>query len=77
MATGDGPDDGEASGSSPGSEAPDAPPNVRRETDPSVESVWLRHRLPPRPGRPRVSTVLLVVAFISLLALWVVLRPGG
>ncbi|WP_378733399.1 hypothetical protein [Nocardia brasiliensis] len=75
MATGDDPD--EVSGGSQGSEAPDAPPNVTRGTDPSVESVWLRHRPPPHRGLPRLSTVLLTVTFIALLILWVVLRPGG
>ncbi|MFI6168920.1 hypothetical protein ACIBCN_19215 [Nocardia sp. NPDC051052] len=78
MATGDGPDDGgDTSGDSPSSEVPDAPPNTRRGIDPTVEGVWLRHRPPPRPGRPRFSTVLLVAAFIALLTLWVTLRPGG
>ncbi|KIA63832.1 hypothetical protein [Nocardia vulneris] len=76
MASGDGPDE-DAAGSSPSAEAPDAPPIVGRGIDPSVEGVWLRHRLPPRPGRPRISTVLLVLAFIALFTVWVLFRPAG
>lgn len=76
MASGEGPDD-DAADSSPSTEPPDAPPIVSRGIDPSVESVWLGRRPLPRPGRPRISTVLLVLAFIALLTVWVLLRPGG
>lgn len=41
--------------------------------------MWLRTRPPslPRPGRPRLSTVLLIVIFIAVLLAYLMLRPGG
>ncbi|MEV6321262.1 hypothetical protein AB0M45_08710 [Nocardia sp. NPDC051787] len=79
MAPGEGSSDegGELSSGSSGGESPDASPNVRNRIDPSVDGVWLRHRLPPdRSGMPRMSTVVLVVAFFAVLALYLVLGHG-
>ncbi|MFQ6329399.1 MULTISPECIES: hypothetical protein [unclassified Nocardia] len=82
MATGDGPAD-DASGGSvdyPARDAGDALPYQRSTHDPSVESVWLRHRPPPlrrHPALPRASTVLLVAAFVAVLLVYLMLRPGG
>ncbi|HLS77817.1 MAG TPA: hypothetical protein VK083_13605 [Nocardia sp.] len=58
--------------------APDPPePTRRRSADPTVESVWLGRRRRERPpGRPRLTTVLMVVAFTGLLVLYFVVRPG-
>ncbi|MGN2636356.1 hypothetical protein ACTD5D_09220 [Nocardia takedensis] len=50
-------------------EAADGPP-PRHALDPSVESVWLGRRAPERLGRPRVSTMLLIAAFVALFALY-------
>ncbi|MGK8509719.1 hypothetical protein ACRS5S_17285 [Nocardia asiatica] len=80
MAPGEGSSDAgeEISSGSSGGEAPDAPPPVRSSSDPSVENVWLRRRPPPaRPGAPRMSTVILLVAFLAVLALYIVLHPSG
>ncbi|MEV0359463.1 hypothetical protein AB0H71_25755 [Nocardia sp. NPDC050697] len=53
----------------------DAGPRTPRTHDP-VETVWLGTRRPPPPrvGRPRLSTVLLVLAFAALLTLYIMLR---
>ncbi|WP_327109689.1 hypothetical protein OHB12_17570 [Nocardia sp. NBC_01730] len=58
----------------------DAPPYVPSRSDPSVEGVWLRHGAAPLPhsrGGPRLSTVVLVGAFVAVLALYIVLHQGG
>ncbi|WP_345499865.1 hypothetical protein [Nocardia callitridis] len=59
-------------------EAPDAPPVVSRGIDPTVDEMWLApHSAPTRRfGVPRLSTVLLVVAFVALLVLYAFLGPG-
>ncbi|WP_040781291.1 hypothetical protein [Nocardia pneumoniae] len=68
---------GDLSSGSSGGDSPDAPPNVRNRIDPAVDGVWLRHRPPPdRPGIPRMSTVVLLVAFVAVLALYIVLGHG-
>ncbi|WP_039800055.1 hypothetical protein [Nocardia araoensis] len=80
MAPGDGSSDAgdDLSIGSVGGEAPDVPPQVRSRTDPAVENVWLRRSPPPgRPGVPRMSTVALLLAFLAVLALYVVLHQGG
>ncbi|MFD0363575.1 hypothetical protein ACFQZZ_19175 [Nocardia sp. GCM10030253] len=82
MASGDGPTDDGAGGSGDISarEPVDAPPHQRGTHDLTVESVWLRHRPPPlrrHPALPRASTILLVAAFIAVLLLYLMLRPGG
>ncbi|NEW40963.1 hypothetical protein GV794_06470 [Nocardia cyriacigeorgica] len=79
MASGDGTENGEVSGGSSNSEAPDAAPATHRRHDPAVETVWLgRRRLEPRrhPGWPRVSTIALTIVFVALLVLYVTLRPS-
>ncbi|MFI6366048.1 hypothetical protein ACIBG0_25210 [Nocardia sp. NPDC050630] len=81
MHSGDGPtDDGPDLGGSPSTDPGDPPPHRRGTHDPAVESVWLRRTppLPPRPrGIPRMTTVLLVAAFIAVLLLYLAVRPGG
>ncbi|MBF6436440.1 hypothetical protein [Nocardia cyriacigeorgica] len=78
MASGDGSENGEVSGGSSNSEAPDPSPAREHRADPVVETVWLsRRRAQPRhPGRPRLSTIALTLLFIALLMLYVVLRPN-
>ncbi|MFI6315264.1 hypothetical protein ACIBEK_34575 [Nocardia fusca] len=77
MASGDGSDDtisGDGGGS-PGEPA-DGPPRSRT-ADPAVESSWLDRRFRAYPaGRPRISTVLLVLAFATVLVLYLILQPG-
>ncbi|MFC8531784.1 hypothetical protein [Nocardia sp. NPDC057227] len=53
----------------------DAGPRTPRAHDP-VETTWLGTRRPPPPrlGRPRLSTVLLVLAFAALLTTYIMLR---
>ncbi|MET8799155.1 hypothetical protein ABZV91_22440 [Nocardia sp. NPDC004568] len=77
MVSGDGSDDtiGGDGGGSPG-EAADGPQRGR-SADPAVESSWLDRRARPHPtGRPRLSTVLLVIAFVAVLVLYLILQPG-
>lgn len=46
--------------------------------DPVVESVWLgRRRTPVHLGRPRVSTLLMLAAFVAVLVIYIALRTGG
>ncbi|MEV0297788.1 hypothetical protein [Nocardia sp. NPDC050710] len=74
MASGDGSDDGSnVSGGSPTSEPGDVPPPGRHIYDPGAESVWLGRRHPQHLGRPRISTILLIIAFVALFALYIVL----
>lgn len=77
MVSGDGSDDtiGGDGGGSPGEPA-DGPPRGR-SADPAVESSWLDRRFRPHPaGRPRISTVLLVLAFAAVLVAYLILQPG-
>ncbi|MEV3965127.1 hypothetical protein AB0M34_30285 [Nocardia sp. NPDC050193] len=77
MVSGDGSDDtigGDEGG--PSGEPADRPPR-RRSVDPAVESGWLDRRPRPHPtGMPRLSTVLLVLAFAGVLVLYLILQPG-
>jgi hypothetical protein len=42
-----------------------------------VESSWLDRRFRAYPaGRPRISTVLLVLTFATVLVLYLILQPG-
>ncbi|MGQ4599137.1 hypothetical protein [Nocardia sp. R6R-6] len=67
-------DGGDLSAVLSGGETPDAAPTVRNRIDPAVEGVWLRRRPPSdRPGVPRMSTVVLLVAFFAVLVLYLVL----
>ncbi|WP_227996104.1 hypothetical protein [Nocardia australiensis] len=84
MASGDGSaDDGDGadfSGDPPFSDAGDTPPYRPSGIDPSVEPVWLRRRSPrPRryPTLPRLSTIMLLGAFVAALVLYTVLRAHG
>ncbi|GGL09755.1 hypothetical protein [Nocardia jinanensis] len=77
MVSGDGSDDtvggdgGERSG-----EPADGPPRTR-STDPAVETSWLDRRIRPTgAGRPRLSTVLLVIVFVAVFVLYLILQPG-
>lgn len=57
-----------------GQTAADAAARTPRTHDP-VETTWLgTRRPPPRIGRPRLSTVLLVLAFAGLLTVYILLR---
>ncbi|WP_405177838.1 hypothetical protein OG225_26815 [Nocardia sp. NBC_01377] len=66
-------DDSGVSGGSPPADTPGGPPG-RHAFDPSVESVWLGRTRPQRLGRPRLSTLLLIVAFVALFAMYLTLR---
>ncbi|RDI68955.1 hypothetical protein [Nocardia pseudobrasiliensis] len=62
-----------------GSDSGDAPDFVRargRRTEGMVDSGWLRPHTRPARGRPRASTVILLLIFISALALYLEVRPG-
>ncbi|NUP27153.1 MAG: hypothetical protein HOQ36_13500 [Nocardia sp.] len=77
MVSGDGSDDtiGGDGGDTSGGSA-DGPPRTR-STDPAVEGSWLDRRvLPTGTGRPRLSTVLLVIAFVGVFVLYLILQPG-
>ncbi|MCP2289884.1 hypothetical protein ACFYT3_20735 [Nocardia amikacinitolerans] len=78
MAPGDGPPEGgpETSGGSPPPDTPALAPHGPMND--AVESVWLgRRRTPVHLGRPRLSTLLMLAAFVAVLVLYIALRPGG
>ncbi|WP_327150074.1 hypothetical protein [Nocardia sp. NBC_01329] len=77
MVSGDGSEDTiGGDGADRSGEPADGPPRTRN-TDPAVESSWLDRRiLPTGSGRPRLSTVLLVIAFAGVFVLYLVLQPG-
>lgn len=52
-------------------------PAYPHHRDPVVETVLLGQRPPARRRLPRVSTMLLVAAFVGVFALYLTLRPGG
>lgn len=69
----------QSSDSGPGGDPPDADaakPGPRRTRADSVEAGWLRPHTNPL-GRPRVTTVVLLLAWIALLILYLQVRPGG
>lgn len=71
-----GEEESERSGPEPAADPPE--PTRHRSPDPAVDSVWLGRRRSPHPlGRPRLSTVLMIAAFVGLLMLYLVLSPGG
>ncbi|ONM48150.1 hypothetical protein [Nocardia donostiensis] len=59
----------------PNSPAPDLPPMNHRRTDPAVDTGWLNRGGQARRRRrlPRLSTVLLVAAFLAILVLYLAL----
>jgi hypothetical protein len=79
MASGDGSEESiSGDGSGPGAPAePLDAPHRTHITDPAVDSTWLERRTRPRGShRPRLSTVLLVTAFVAVLTLYLLLQPG-
>ncbi|WP_227983645.1 hypothetical protein [Nocardia spumae] len=67
----------QSSDSGPGGDPPDAAkPAPRRGLSDSVEAGWLRPHTRPL-GRPRASTVVLLLAWIGVLILYLEVRPGG
>ncbi|MGW4632457.1 hypothetical protein [Nocardia sp. NPDC004415] len=76
MADGDGADEGNSGGAGGAADAP--PPSSRRATDPVVAPTLLGHRHPViHRGRPRWTTVGLILLFTAALILYLALRPGG
>ncbi|WP_278263516.1 hypothetical protein [Nocardia sp. AG03] len=77
MADGDGADEDTSGGAGGAAEAP-PPPAPRRVTDPVVAPVLLGNRHPViHRGRPRWTTVGLILLFTAALILYLALRPGG
>ncbi|MGW5438722.1 hypothetical protein [Nocardia asteroides] len=77
MANGEGSEDTPSGASSGGGDTP-LPPMPHRHIDPSVAPSLLGGRHPVvHRGRPRWSTVALIVVFATALALYLALRPGG
>ncbi|WP_188828071.1 hypothetical protein [Nocardia camponoti] len=79
MANGDSPSDDGSGGASPstGGDAP-PPPMPHRHADPSVATALLGsgHSI-PHLGRPRVSTIALMLIFAAALTCYLAFRPGG
>lgn len=77
MANGDDSEGDTAEGGG-GAGGADAPARPRKQVDPVVAPALLgtRHQVVHR-GRPRWTTVGLVLLFIAALALYLALRPGG
>ncbi|MFI5777576.1 hypothetical protein [Nocardia sp. NPDC051570] len=58
----------------------DTPDFVRaptRRVEGTVDAGWLRPHSRPVRGRPRASTVVLLLVWISVLILYLEVRPGG
>lgn len=67
----------DAGGNAQGGETPRPSGAAPRRGDPAVEITWLDRRLPRRRGHlPRLSTVLLLGAFIAVLVLYLMLQPS-
>lgn len=78
METGDGSggEEVDAGGGAQGGEVPRPSGATARRGDPAVEITWLGRRLPRRRGPlPRLSTLLLLGAFIAVLVLYLMLQP--
>ncbi|MCM6776300.1 hypothetical protein NDR87_20360 [Nocardia sp. CDC159] len=71
-----GDDRGYQSDSAPG-DGPDLARARARRIDGAVDAGWLRPHTRPLRGRPRASTVVLVLIFIAALLAYLELRPGG
>ncbi|MEV0684440.1 hypothetical protein AB0I35_11315 [Nocardia sp. NPDC050378] len=76
MANGEG-SESETSGGSSSGGADALAPMPHRHIDPAVAPSLLGGHRPVHQGRPRWSTVALVLVFASALALYLLLRPGG
>ncbi|MGW0181710.1 hypothetical protein [Nocardia sp. NPDC003345] len=74
-----GDDSDQATGADIGGPAPgepvDAVPPRGPQIDPAVELGWLGRRTPRPRRRPRLSTVLLVAAFVAVFVLYLILKP--
>ncbi|MFF0493421.1 hypothetical protein ACWDSJ_28835 [Nocardia sp. NPDC003482] len=68
----------QSSDSGSGGDGPDLVRVRARRVDGTVDAGWLRpqHQQPHR-GRPRASTVALVLIFIAVLLAYLELRPNG
>ncbi|QIS22240.1 hypothetical protein [Nocardia terpenica] len=63
--------------SDPGSgDTPDVEAFVGRVTEGSVDTGWLRPHTRRALGRPRVSTVVLMIVWIAVFVLYLELRPA-
>ncbi|MET9216408.1 MULTISPECIES: hypothetical protein [unclassified Nocardia] len=78
MANGEGSESESSGGTSQGGGDTPLPPIPHRHTDPVVApSLLSGHHPVVHRGRPRWSTVALILVFASALALYLALRPGG
>ncbi|UGT57233.1 hypothetical protein [Nocardia asteroides] len=78
MANGEGSDSEPSGGASSGGADAPLPPMPHRHADPSVAPSLLgSHQAVTHRGRPRWSTIALVLIFASALVLYLALRPGG
>jgi len=78
MANGEGSDSDSSGGTSSGGADAPLPPLPHRHIDPVVAPSLLGgHQPVDHRGRPRWSTVALLLLFASALALYLALRPGG
>lgn len=76
MADGEGSETETSGGVSPGgSDTP--PPMPHRRIDPVAPTLLGGRHPVERRGRPRWSTVALILAFTAALVLYLALRPGG
>ncbi|WP_336081068.1 hypothetical protein [Nocardia sp. SSK8] len=74
---GDGPDEDSSGGGSAAADGPPPPP-PQRAVDPVVAPTLLGTRHPVvHRGRPRWTTVGLILVFTAALILYLALRPGG
>lgn len=69
--------DGPAYEAPPAGEAGDAGEPPLYGVHEVVDSGWLGRRPPPRRGRPRLTTILLLALWIGTLALYIWLQRGG
>ncbi|MFE6926167.1 hypothetical protein ACFVAV_34500 [Nocardia sp. NPDC057663] len=78
MANGEGSESEMSGGASQGGADSPLPPMPHRHADPTVAPSLLGgHHSVVHRGRPRWSTVALILLFAAALALYLALRPGG